>query len=790
MKGECGSCRLQDETYVPGYGPPPGNCKLVVVGEAPGRDEAIKGIPFVGKSGQLLRAVLRAVGLDDEQEVYYTNIVKCRPPSNQLQDRDVQACVGTTAEELRRFSRGGVPILLLGNVPARAVIGKSFNAKARGSWQKGGKVVATWHPAYILREPARFWEFYYAVKKAATGGPRAQVDIRVDRYTQYDIQSFRDRLQELSYCYRDQTFCVDLETSQKIYWREDVLCMAIAINSVRAFVLSEDFLYSEEGRVAVSDLFAGPFKFVGHNMKFDLRFLKYTLGIKNAHFDYDSLLAHYVICEEHAHDLKTLATVYLDAPSYDEFYIDRFINKNKDSWRGVPRDALEYYNALDVCYNLELWHELAKELVEEDLWEKPFLYPIMASQPWLLECELNGMLVDPGRAHAADVALENYAGDLHEQLEMMCGFEFNPRSPKQVSPIVYEHYGAPKVTGRKFKAGSTCKEARAQILQQIKPDSELATWLNLYGQYRSVAKIRSSYVLPAIDAVAPDGRVHANMNVHGARTGRMSVNDPPLHSIPKGGRNKEGEPDWGLAIRSMFTVPEGWSFISGDYSQAELRVVACMSGDPWLIEQYRLGKDVHGEAAKMVYGEGYTKRHRQICKSVNFSQVYGGSPESVAREADMDMVAIRHLSKTYHEKMARLYEWRREQSSLMRAQGYVETCTGRRRRFPVVTRSNHDDAAKAAVNAPVQGSASELTLIALMEMGEWIHEQDLTSFIHLLLTVHDSVNIEARNDYVEFAARKLACIMEDVGKRYFPEVPWKVDVEIGPSWGEVKEVTL
>lgn len=788
VQEKCDGCRLCGEKQICGYGPPPGEARAVIVGEAPGREEAAQGVPFVGKSGQLLRAVLRSVGLDPK-EVYFTNVVKCRPPRNLISENEISHCRQDLAEELRPYTSAGVPVGLLGGVPARTVIGKRFNSKMRGQWQMKGKVLPTWHPAYLLRQPVAFWDFYYAMKKLARG-PIPVIDPSYKLFHWGEFAAAGRWLEDLRSTHAGRTFCVDVEAEGLDYQHDKVLCMAIAFAEDEAIVLDEGFVYADPGQAWLRAFFDGPWKIVGHNIKFDLRMLRYQLDIENARFDFDSMLAHYVTCEEYAHDLKTLANLYFDVPDYQKQYIDPFLPKKSASWRAVPSDILQYYNVLDVCYNLMVWHELEQEMREEGMFEKPFLYPIMASQPYLLEAELGGMHVDMSKVSSVSEDLGAFAEDIHTQLEAMCGFEFNPRSPKQVSPIIYDHYKAPMVTGRKFEEGSTCKEAREKILPMIDSESELAEWLKLYGQYRSIVKVKSSYVDCMFGAADSNERVHCNFRVHGARTGRMSVRNPPLHSIPHPGRNKPGTPDWGLQIRGVFTAPPGWQIVMCDYSQAELRVAGCMSEDPWLLEQYRLGKDVHGEAARTIYGDEYTPRERQICKNVNFSQIYGGSPESAAEEADMDKAALKFLSAKYHKMMTGFYPWRDRQFELLKQQGYVSTVTGRRRRVPLIVRSNHRDAAKLAVNTPIQGSASELTLIAFMEVSQWLVDEGHSDHAHPLLTVHDSVILEVLKEWVYPIALKLKTLMEEIGIRYFPLLPWVVDVEAGESWGDVEKLKL
>lgn len=784
----CSECRVRDCTYVPGVGPPPGRALGVVVGEAPGRDEANQGAPFVGKSGQFLRAALQYLGVDPA-DVYMTNVVKCRPPGNQINKDEIGRCKSFLQEELKPYAQAGVPIALLGGVPSRVIIGQSFNSKMRGHWQKGKKVLPCWHPAFVLREPGVFWDFYFQVRKIFL--PRRKLlQPEYQIFTSEDFCDAWDWFHEMEGTHFDRTMCFDLETEQAdFYWNKDVLSMAVAYEYDRAIVLTEDFLYHEEGKKWLNSFFAASWHLVGHNVKFDLRYLHHALHTPHARANYDSLLGHYVLYEEAAHDLKTLASQYLDAPAYDNA-IKRYINPNKENWRGVPYGELIHYNVLDVCYNLELWEEhLRPEMEAEGLFHEPFMFPIMASQPYLLRSELWGFPLDLDKAAEVSADLQEYADSLHERLEEMCGIEFNPRSPKQVSPIVYEHYNAPAVHGHRFKEGSTCDEARQKILQKIPEDSELATWLNLYGQYRSIVKVRSSYVEVLFRTAAPDNRVHCDMRVHGARTGRMSVRNPPLHSIPKPGHNRPGTPDWGLRIRGIFAAPsdDNWVIVMADYSQAEMRVVAAMSDDEWLLDAYNKGKDMHSEAAMFVYGTDFTKRHRQICKSVNFSQIYGGSPESAGAEADMDPQQIKHLSAMYHEMMPGLYAWRKEQFTRLRQMGYVATMTGRRRRAPLITRSNRRDMEKMAVNTPVQGSASELTLISFMRIWNWVDAAGMAMWVIPMLTVHDSVISQVHRDYLDVYAAAISQIMVATGREYFPQVPWKVDVEVGPAWGELRE---
>jgi DNA polymerase-1 len=218
-----------------------------------------------------------------------------------------------------------------------------------------------------------------------------------------------------------------------------------------------------------------------------------------------------------------------------------------------------------------------------------------------------------------------------------------------------------------------------------------------------------------------------------------------------------------------------------------MRVAACLSKDEFLLKVYRDGRDLHSEVAIAMYGEDFTKEQRVHCKMFNFSYLYGGTEHSFATDSGLPISVARDFVQRYNNVMSGLAEFRKQQLQTLRKQGYVESPFGRRRRFPMITRINVDDARKASVHAPVAGTASDLTLISLIRTQEWIDEQGLED-VKQVITVHDSNILIVPKDMQEWVGRSVQRIMVETASEFFPEIPWKVDVEAGPDWGHIKDI--
>jgi len=412
----------------------------------------------------------------------------------------------------------------------------------------------------------------------------------------------------------------------------------------------------------------------------------------------------------------------------------------------------------------------------------------MAAVPYITELERDGMPVSIGKLRGLSTMLGARIEQNHKALEEMCGIEFNPNSWQQVAKIMYVHYGLPKISGRGFKKGSTNVHARDELIERLEP-CEARTWLDGLNDLKSLMKLRSSYVDNIIPLVS-EGLVFPNYRLDGAESGRMSARDPAIQTIPRPGTGRVGDEVWGEHIRGAFVAPEGWSFVGVDYSQAELRTAAALSGDESLLTAYQEGRDIHDETARVLFGDGFSKENRQVAKNFNFASIYSFNENAFQVERGMDRRAAKRLVRSFFALRQGLRTWQREQVAHMRRDGYVETRTGRRRRMPLITQANDDEAQKAAINMPVQGMASELTLLSFIEVASYRkrlrEEQDAWRVAAL---IHDEILLLIRDDYVADIGAFVRDIMLDTAKQWLPEVAWRVDIDVGKDWGHMHALT-
>lgn len=858
----CDKCPYAGRKLVHGCGPEASAAKLVIVGESPGVNETRWGVPFVGKSGVLLRTLLRYAGFNEPTcrdiietlktgdtppmgDVYYTNAAACLPPPGDAEqyktsDDKKQAalrCNDRLNYELTQYIAQGVPICGLGGGASLALVGNEGITKIRGQWhktKKWGMVLTTWHPAYILRQPSRMSELVIDLNKTPVGHPTywdhtsPQV-LLLD--TDDKMSTFTDELLRMLETGRiqDDTIAFDIEADNINFQRDRILCIQISWNVDGGAVIAEDIIWSENTKECLARLFDGGFKWVGHNAKFDVKFIRYQLGVANAHFEYDSLLGDYALDENRMHGLKELLANYYSLPDYEQEFVMPYLKSKNDMYSKVPRPMLYWYGVYDTAYTLRLWRDARTQLEAEGLWEHPFMSPLMSTQPMLIDMEMYGMLVDRDQMdHLSGLLrqhLENLRQELVERAFPAAAEDLNCNSPKQVSLIMYEHFNMPKQKIRGLKPTTTAKAARQSIMRHYRESGEIdcdaAQWLAIYGEWKSIEKIRSSYVDNIIPRIDKRGRVHPDILAYGTETGRLSVRKPALQTIPRKGTAKALGTEWGREIKLCFIAPEGYKLAQVDYSQAELRTGAWMSQDPFLIECYREGRDIHGEVAEAFF-PGYHDMEpddrmetaigpksksdlRKEVKKCVFGRFYLGTAYTIMETLNCTMVDAKAYLAIIDSLLGGLVVFEDRQWEQMKTEGHVETLTGRRRRVPLITRQNQDDARKAACNAPVQGTASDLTLEAAYRVWQWFNDPDVDITLkimdthyhltheklkdcHVLITVHDSVILEIPEDIVVPICVWTKWIMETIGDEWMPGIPWVADIEVGNSWGELKEV--
>ncbi len=311
-------------------------------------------------------------------------------------------------------------------------------------------------------------------------------------------------------------------------------------------------------------------------------------------------------------------------------------------------------------------------------------------------------------------------------------------------------------------------------------------------RYRELQKLVSTYVDTLPTVVGKDGRVHSTLLQTGTVTGRMGSRDPNLQNIPV--KSEEGR-----AVRKAFVADKGYSLVAIDYSQIELRIAAILSGDAKLMDIFKKGEDVHKGVASQVFGvkgEEVTNNMRRQAKVINFGILYGMGVNALRQNLGDDTTrqAAQEFLNAYFNTFTRLAEYLEETKTLARQNGYTETIFGRRRHFPGIVSSVpfiRAQAERMAINAPIQGSQSDIIRIAMVQINEYIKKNKLEDEVRPLLQVHDELIFEIKKDKIAKVTPDLVGLMTSVlNKEQSKEVPILAEVKVGSNWEDLEEVKI
>ncbi len=390
----------------------------------------------------------------------------------------------------------------------------------------------------------------------------------------------------------------------------------------------------------------------------------------------------------------------------------------------------------------------------------------------LAQMEHRGILLDSDYLNDFSEQLKDTISDLEQQIYGHADEEFNVSSPAQLAVILFEKLKLPTQGVKKGKTGYSTAAAELDKLRAEHPIIELIT------QYREVTKLMSTYVETLPTQVDEEGRIHTTYNMTTAQTGRLSSIDPNLQNIPV-------RTELGNHIRTAFVAKPGFSFVSADYSQIELRLASVLAKDEELIDMFNRDVDVHTATAAQVYGrepEDVTKQMRRDAKVINFGVLYGMSPHGLGIATGMSFVAAKQFIDKYFELRKPIFEYMNNLKVVAREQGYVETLFGRRRPMPDIHSSNfmvRQGAERAAINMPIQGTGADLIKLAMIKVQNYLSDR---KECHMLLQVHDSILIECPDDQAKAVAADIKEIMEQVHKL---PVKLTVDTSLGKNWGEL-----
>lgn len=509
-----------------------------------------------------------------------------------------------------------------------------------------------------------------------------------------------------------------------------------------------------------------------HNAKFECNIFR-QLGMPLQGLIFDTMIASYIQSPDRRHGLKGLAEELLGQSMTE---IKELIGTGRKTklFSEVPVEAAAAYASCDTYATLELARYFLKRL-DEKQWT--LFYEIeMPLAHVLADIEWTGVALDT-------VYLKQLSDQLNERLQILereiCGLagcDFNLNSPKQVAEVLFEKMG---IASSKKTKGKTGFSTDVKVLEQLADEHEIVGKLL---EYRQLFKLKSTYIdaLPAL-INAKTHRLHTSFNQTVTATGRLSSSNPNLQNIPI-------RTELGRQIRQAF-VPEqreGWSLLSADYSQIELRLLAHFSEDPNLIEAFQKGEDIHSATAALVFGlpiDKITKEQRYRAKTVNFGVVYGQSPFGLAQQLGIPVGEAGQFIQLYFSRYGRVKQCIDRIKAEAHQTGKVSTLCGRTRDLSrdlqSSNRSIREFAERAAFNTPLQGSAADLMKVAMIRLQRKLQAENLKT--RIILQVHDELVLEVPDEELE-QVQKLVIWAMELGQPL--KVPLVVDAYVGPSWME------
>ena len=515
----------------------------------------------------------------------------------------------------------------------------------------------------------------------------------------------------------------------------------------------------------------------GQNMKYDLHMLR-RYGVDVQGIDFDTMIASF--CSDPGSRIHNLDGLALKHLGIKKIPTSELIGKGKNeiTMAEVPVEKVSEYACEDADVTWRLRGRLAAELEAKEV-ERVFREAEMPLLPVLARMEANGIRLDVSKLEAIGETLDGRIEEAETQIHEYNGEPFNIRSTATLGALLFERLELHKKAGRKQPkktAKGTGYATDESTLAELAPHHELP---QLILTYRSLTKLKSTYLDTLPTYVNPEtGRVHTSFHQTGAATGRLSSSDPNLQNIPI--RSEEGR-----AIRTAFVPDEGHRFLSADYSQIELRLLAHLSGDEGLKEAFVQGQDIHTATAARIFKTDpadVTPLLRSRAKAVNFGVIYGMGPQRLARETNVTMQEARQFIDDYFATYPAVKAFQDKTIADAQENGYVTTLLGRRRYLPDLLSKDQRVFAQArnvAVNTPLQGTAADLIKIAMIRIDERLRDDDFAT--RMLLQIHDELLFEAPEDEMD---RLIAMVTSEMQDALPLDVPIVVDTGTGANWSE------
>lgn len=611
-------------------------------------------------------------------------------------------------------------------------------------------------------------------------GSLLEQPIKHDDYvTIYDKETFSEWVKQLQ---QAEAFAFDTETTSLNYMEAELVGVSFAIEAGKAAYvpvahdypgapdqLSRAYVLEQLKPLLESDK---PGK-IGQNLKYDGHILR-RYGIRLAGIANDTMLASYVFNSVGSrHDMDTLSLQYL---GHNPIKFEDIAGKGAKqiTFNQIALEEAAPYAAEDADVTLQLHERLWEEVSEVPSLKRVLTDIELPLVPILIDMEQHGVQIDAKLLAAQSKEIAAKLKELEDKAFTIAGREFNLGSPKQLQEILFEELQLPIIKKTPKGAPSTAEE----VLQELAHDYPLP---DVIMQHRGLSKLKSTYTdkLPKM-MNADTHRVHTSYHQAVTATGRLSSSDPNLQNIPI--RTAEGR-----RVRQAFTAPQGYKIMAIDYSQIELRIMAHLSSDPQLVDAFSKGRDIHAATAAEVFGvqlEQVTTEQRRRAKAVNFGLIYGMSAFGLSRQLDIPRHEAQQYMDKYFERFPGVLEYMEKTRQQAKRDGFVETIFGRRLHLPEIRAQNgarRKAAERAAINAPMQGSAADIIKRAMIDVADYLASAAKDGEAYMIMQVHDELVFEVREDVLESFQAKLVEVMEQAVTL---KVPLIAEAGVGNNWDE------
>ena len=787
---------------------------FVIVGESPGVMEIAKGIPFVGPSGDLLESVLgplrdklKAAGC----EPYITNAIQCMP---KLKDparmsKAVSTCNARLMDELKAYPRK--VILALGNGASWAVTGNHGLKITQSRGQQYASLLASEgvilavHPSFLLRGGGSIQQFkrdiHLAVSKVLgeeITEDTAQVGLRaVSSFKPGNNIIISSRAEYLELCAKikalgKKPIAGDFETdgfnprtripNPPSFVGEGILSLGVCFELGVSYVIP--------GKFVTDEIFQNEALWCWHNGKFDISWGR-EYDMPSIRVADDTMLMSYALNEKGGvHDLEQVGSDWLQAPNYKGM-LDKYLPSKKHSYAYIPKDVLYEYQGIDAQQTFALRDPMLNKISADPKLLRMYREILIPASEFLHGVERKGLYPDVEAVAENEIRLGEIAEKHKAEFQRFAAlYDFpniNIGSWQQIQKFLYG-----KLKLAPLDTSTDADHLEKILAKQIKGTLQYDVVNELLG-YRKVHKQLSTFVIPYRERRDVDGRVHTTYKLHGTTTGRLSSSQPNVQNVPRD-----------QLIRGQFSAAPGYCLLDVDLSQAELRVLACLSGDVALAAIFASGLSLHDEVAGLLFADyknfaasadkvlkAQAKDWKMIAKNINFGIVYGITASGLVGqlESNGSIVSIQEAQAyidAWFERFPEAHDYiMRCRQAPIRKQTLISPF-GRRRRFGVVGYDNIRDLQNEAANFPEQTTAHDITLLSGIEVAPKLRKEFGAEVVN---EVHDALITEVPNrcELIIPAAQLIVSTMQRIPTEWgLTEVPFKAEAEIGMRWGSCK----